>query len=553
MRRDSVRMQGVVLEGRSSVARRFCAILLVLCGCGDGESARHRASSAGSAGNPDTTSEYSSDAGSSDTFAGNSNCIEATCGGASLYSGEGSLSGAGIGGGSGGQGSRADGDFTGGVAGSLEQGGAAGVPGSETGSTFGGQGGTSMSRLAEEIAHAIEESSCPESCPMTTVVAGPGVARASSQGQRILVIDDGILFAAATRYASRTLAFLETNEDSFYSEYTPSFDMPAEAYEILKKVDEASPPASGYDLNLVLPFAEKFLTKLPETWTGHGSDIQAFLAEKVPEAQYVVSESKLEFRDMCGLLDEDMAEAEWARLEERFAAVQSSIAGAILRYGVNFVHLSWGIERAGLVRDFEQDCGRSPSRSVVDRIQDMYAELFRAMTLLMTPGACGRPQPVLLFQAGASASAPEDYLLDCIDIPGRMRVYSAAYVGQDVLSGGSHDYTLLSVSEQAAMGCNDVYMVMGYESIFGEPREEHFQSLSLGLGPAPSPAWPPSSSFANPVALSHFIFLSMQYPEHALMFWVDRLTDSWSKPILDPLLHGEFPAAVFGYRCGETP
>ena len=409
-----------------------------------------------------------------------------------------------------------------------------------------------VSRLVEEVALAIEASSCPESCPMTTVVAAPGMARPSSQGQRILLIDDGIIFAASTRYASRTLAFLETDQNGSYSESAPAFDMPAEAYEILKKVDEVSPPVSGYDLNLVLPFADKFLTKLPEMWVGHGTDIQAFLAEKVPDAQFVVSESKLEFRALCGLLDDDTAEGEWADLEERFAAARSSVTEAIIKYGVNFVHLSWGVERAGLVRDFEQDCGALPSRAVTDRIQQMYAELFRAITLIVTPGACGRPQPVLLFQAGASASTPEDYLLDCTDIPGRIRVYTAAFAGYDVLPGGSHDYTLLSAPEQAAMGCNDVYMVMGYEGIFGEPRPEYFQSLSLGLGPAPRPAWPPSSSFANPVALAHFIYLSKRYPDNCWTFWADRLTDSWSKPILDPLLYDEFPAVMDGCGCGET-
>ncbi len=395
---------------------------------------------------------------------------------------------------------------------------------------------------------------CPaaETCPMTHVTARPGQAYPSSRGQRILLIDDGIVFAAATRYASRTLAFLESTDDGSYREYAPSFDLPAEAFDILKKVDAASPPLRATDINLAQPFADKFTDLLPETAYAHGSDIQTFLAEALPQAQFVISESELLLFDgLCGLSDDDAAE--WTKLDERFAAARRTISAIVAQYGVNFVHLSWGLEHHSVVDHFEAHCGRSPRREVVTRILEMYAGLFRTLTRLESPGADGRPQPVLLFQAGAPAASSEDYGLDCADVPGRIRVFSVPYAGSDVRQGGSHDYSLLTDPGRAGMACNDVYMVMGYANLLDMSRAKSFQSLILGIGPAPRHGWPPTSSFANPVALAHLVCLSLRYPGESAASWAYRLTDSWTKPILDPLLYDEFPAEAGRCNPGGEP
>ncbi|HEY5959748.1 MAG TPA: hypothetical protein VIV60_24510, partial [Polyangiaceae bacterium] len=388
---------------------------------------------------------------------------------------------------------------TSGASTSTPAGGSAGVPswtgGGRSGTSTDGSGGlvsggetnakAICQRIKVDLAQAIESSACPAVCPMTNVTARQAEPLPSSQGQRILLIDDGIIFAAATRYASRTLAFLKTGDDGSYREYAPSFEMPTEAYDILKTADGVSRYVSGSELNLVQPFADKFLSKLPDGWEGHGSDIYAFLAEKVPEAQFLVSESKLEFRAPCELLGEEAAEPAWLELTERFLAMEQSLTQIISEYGINYVHLSWGMEYDGLVNDFLRDCGGTPSRAVTDRILGLYVGLFRAITTVVTPGADGRWQPVMIFQAGASADVPEDFLLDCTGIPGRIRAYSVAYKGNAVPLGGSHEYSILTTPELSAMACNDVYLVMGYDSIFGVPRPEYFQSLSLGLGPAP--------------------------------------------------------------------
>ncbi|MGC4066939.1 MAG: hypothetical protein QM784_20345 [Polyangiaceae bacterium] len=443
----------------------------------------------------------------------------------------------------------------GGGTGTMHTNAADGGSDSVGGGTSNGKGEVAgcVSQLRANVERIITASSCPDVCPMTVVVPRVGLPRMESQGQRILLVDDGIVFAAATRYRSRTLAFLKAETDGDYHAYLPSFEMPREAYDVLTAVDDASRYVRGSELELAEPFANKFASRLSETWLGHGSDILAFLAEELPEVQFVVSESKLELDSICDVLEEETTENGWVALEQHFAAMQRSIIDAILRYGVNYVHLSWGLEHDGLVKDFERDCGQTPSRAVTTRILRLYIDLFESITAQTTPGAHGRPQSVVIFQAGASATTPEDFILDCADIPGRMRVYSSSYTGYGVPIGGSHDYALLRPRELAAKGCNDLYVVMGYDDILGAPRPRSFRSLTFGLGPAPRPAWPPAPSFANPVGLAHFIHLSLQYPEETPAWWMSRLTDTWSKPIVDPLLYRQFPSSTYRYECDSVP
>jgi len=142
-----------------------------------------------------------------------------------------------------------------------------------------------------------------------------------------------------------------------------------------------------------------------------------------------------------------------------------------------------------------------------------------------------------VFQAGAPGTDPDARRLDCAQIPHRVRVFSVPYIGTAVPAEGSHDYSLLPTSI-ANLGCSDVFIVMGYTSIFDPTRgDQYFPSMPFGLGRAPRPAWPPTSSFANPIALAHFARIEAEHPSATTDDWLDVLTDGWSQPILDPLLH----------------
>src|SRR5204863_6170021 len=198
--------------------------------------------------------------------------------------------------------------------------------------------------------------------------------------------------------------------------------------------------------------------------------------------------------------------------------------------------LSWGIGQSELSNVFSLRCGRDVSTAIARRYMEPYVALLESLTSLTTPDAAGQLRPVVVFQAGATGTDPDGRRLDCADIANRVRVFSVPYTGTAVPAEGSHDYSLLptSVSELA---CNDVFIVMGYTSIFSPTRgDDYFPSMPFGLGRAPRPAWPPAPSFANPIALAHFVRVAAGHPLATTPEQLDLYTPASSHAILAPPL-----------------
>jgi hypothetical protein len=76
---------------------------------------------------------------------------------------------------------------------------------------------TDAATLRRRIREMIDRSSCPETCPKVTITAEPALAVDDSRGQRILLLDDGLVVPAAARYRSRTFAFLRTDRQGTFS------------------------------------------------------------------------------------------------------------------------------------------------------------------------------------------------------------------------------------------------------------------------------------------------------------------------------------------------
>jgi len=389
-----------------------------------------------------------------------------------------------------------------------------------------------------EVLGDIAASVCPaDPCPLVPFMPTPAAAREESRGRRILLVDDAIVLPAATRWPDRVLGVLAQGPDGTYAEATPTFTMAQDALDVLAKVAAFPRPVSAETLDLAAAFFAKFSTTIPGDAYGHGGDILPFLAERIPGSQFLLSEDQLDAPAGCELLDADPGDASWAAHDAFVARMSSSLETAIVRYGINTVHLSWGLDHVALSRSFESQCGRPASVAVTRRFMEPYVTLFRDLTALETPSVGGRLDPVLVFQAGASGTDPDEQFLDCADLPRRLRVYSVPYVGTAVPPEGSHDYSLLS-RPLAELGCNDVFVVMGYTSIFEPTRgDRYFPSMPFGLGRAPRPSWPPASSFANPVGLAHFLRLAGDHPEERPADWIGRFTAGGTRPIIDPLLY----------------
>jgi hypothetical protein len=405
-----------------------------------------------------------------------------------------------------------------------------------------------IAAFRQQLLDRIASSDCATgACEVLTPSVVPAEPSAASQGQRILLIDDAITAAAATRYLSRTLAFIAVNDRGVYAEIDPQFSIARDAYDILRAIDEFPLRLRAEDLEIAQQFYDVFGDDgLPEE--EHGTGIVSFLAEKIPDAQFVVSEDQLTPPIPCSVLGEDAAtEAGWERLTAFVENAAASLGEIVVAHNINAIHLSWGLTHENLSDGFERECGRAAPRSVTERIMRLYVDLFRRFTRLETAGSDGRMQPVVVFQAGTGtlANDPAPYLLDCAEIERRLRVYSVGYAETSVPCEGAYDRSLLSPPGWERLACNDVFMVMGYTSIFKPPRAgAFFAYMPYGIGFAPRPAWPVAPSFANPVALAYYFFIAQRDPDAGPDAWLRTLTQDGTKPILDPLLYDAFPRAT---------
>jgi len=408
------------------------------------------------------------------------------------------------------------------------------------GRAAGGTTDPEVDALRADVLAAIQASTCPdEPCPVVSVTPQAAPAASASRGKRILLIDTAILVAAATRWPHALLGVLALGPDGTYAEAMPTFDMPRDALGVLSRIASFRRPVRASELDVAVPFFGAFGSRIPGQAFGHGMDILASLADWIPDAQFLVSEDLMNAPTPCDLLDAAPGDAAWAAHDAFVDRMSRSLESAVVRYELNYVHLSWGIDQTSLSFAFGNRCGRSPSVEVSRRYMQPYVDLFRRLTALSTPGADGAPRPVILFQAGVIGTDADAQLLDCTPIAGRVRVYDVAYAGTAVTTDGSHDYTLLPVNIDDLL-CNDVFVVMGYTSVFDPPRRgAYFASMPFGMGLVPSPVWPPAPSFANPIALAHFALLTETYPGESTDAWIDRLTAGRSRSIIDPLLHDQ--------------
>jgi hypothetical protein len=403
--------------------------------------------------------------------------------------------------------------------------------------------------LRDSIRKTIDDAACPGSgCEMVSFQPVPATPSLASEGARILLIDEAIITVAATRYQSRTLAYLGHDADGTYHPIDVSFAISRDALSIFQAADRFEGPLASEEIDLVAPFGAKFSAAIPN-WTGHGMDILPFLEDRIPRGQFVVSEGLLDYSltdpQICGANDPGTRAAALLRLEEQLGNTQQSLSAVIQQYAINYIHLSWGTTRAQIQQFLASRCGSVPPGDAIDRIQVAYLRLLTALGALSTTVG-GQPRPVVVFQAGTGANRElrvddPEFVTDCTVFPGRVRVFAAAYTGTDIPIEGSTDRKYLTPVAERSYACIDLIVNVGYSGPFDvRSAPLFFPTSSLGLGTL-GPEWPAVSSFANPVAMAYFAHVADEHPDETVPQWMDRVTMQGTRPTADPLLYGLFP------------
>src|ERR1043165_108504 len=114
-------------------------------------------------------------------------------------------------------------------------------------------------RLRDQIAGLINASACPGAgCEMIAFQPVPAELSPSSEGARILLIDEAITTVAATRYQSRTLAYLAHDGDGTYHPTDVTLQISRDALAVFQVADAFEGPLASEEIGLVAQFGAKF-------------------------------------------------------------------------------------------------------------------------------------------------------------------------------------------------------------------------------------------------------------------------------------------------------
>lgn len=356
--------------------------------------------------------------------------------------------------------------------------------------------------------HSVLSASPPcnsmEVCETVTVSFRPKPASSSSLGQRILVIDSGMLIPAYTRYKSRVLDHLAIDQQGYYRSSPQKIQVTRPIFEVLCNIlDEQCPLTTAKQLNPIsdLFYKHKKILQIP---IGHGDLTFATLADLNPKADFVIAElADKPAAYFCSSSD-DPVSLESYRLFIRNAA--DSLRSAIEKHNINFVNMSFGDTQNTLKRTWQLRCaGKAlPSEKFFLDFQKMHFHNFYEPLFAM--------EDVVFVQAAPQSTRvleklDPEFFSDCQDVSSR--IVAAGFSSQEALLPflGSNSHPLLPNYIKGAMTCTDLAINFGVSA--KRPYEDGpFPVLTTmeGVG-AYSIGTRPSSSTAAPIVLSYLIYL----------------------------------------------
>ncbi len=386
----------------------------------------------------------------------------------------------------------------------------------------------------------------------------PGEPTAASVGQRILVLDEGMLLSGATRYRRRVLAHLQQDTAGRFVEYRPPLTLPAALIEFFARIDAHPLFVPAAELQpLQAPFLATFASEIPsEYWEGHGNPIFHLLVEANPDAQFLIAQNHLralwDVPSFCELLSADPKRRDGviAALGARYDNAADSLVELAKKFSINHVNASFGADFAATSSAITSLCGTSPDATVVSRVIELDHGFMRRLSTLSGD--------MILVQAGISSYgrrlSPNDseFPIDCDgSITNRWRVAAFWNAAEDIPPEGTRDLAYLAEGNVNTMPCVDAYINIGYGvGVFGtrpeRPRQLRDTPFGIGWGPN---AWPPTSSFAAPIGLSYLLFLRTQNPSlRGARQVFSSATQGGTLSIFDPIQNQQFNTVARGYE-----
>lgn len=379
--------------------------------------------------------------------------------------------------------------------------------------------------IAQELRKLITKTPiCPEDlmqgiddCALEEIPFLKKEASKSSEGQRVLILDEGKFPLAYTRYHKRILDFIEPDEQGWYRTIQRPLSLPRNLKEIFKDVlGDKYPNLSVAVLKLIFASGldqeidQKFQAAMDSVFIGqlHGALVMALIAEYSPQAEMVIAETfdLTKIPDFCQIGLNNEAIVSFGRyLDQAVASLQDVIA----EHQIHWINYSAGNSRKTLDHDAIRKCSKVFSDQTAKLILQTLVERFY--------NPLSSISGVLFVQAGlphlpdTNLAEDPNFVTDCISLPQRLRVSVFTASKEHLLPPlGANRFDLLDHNQKTKWPCVDSYVNIRYKQhTESDSKYDDDQTIlrltngwnDFGLYHREDAA----GSFAAPVVVSHLI------------------------------------------------
>lgn len=394
-----------------------------------------------------------------------------------------------------------------------------------------------------------------------TISAGKAKENASSEGYRVLIIDDSAMaLAAYTRYRSRVLANYIEDFRGEIIEDNRKIEIPLAANQILTDILNNEKygfiPAEKLNTNQD-EFNNSFASELSQKQfidesSGHSTSIFNFIANNSPQAQFVLIHKKPSNFEKIVCDNKASDEEKKSNLNNYFIKKSGKIIEIAKDFHINFISLSEGISHDSLSK---LNCNLSDD--FMKEINKIYYEDFLETIV--------HSNDVILFQANVNANEyinriDERYYSDCKLLQNRIRVGVVNSLNASIPDYGLNERNsnIVSGKNKNSEQCTDVYINIAVETIrpfLFAPGVVEFSTFNVGTSkPVGADV---ASSFSTPIAVSFFLNEKLKNLniktaddmfEHFKKLRGEKIqSDIKNYLVLDPALHKQFSIYKLGF------
>jgi hypothetical protein len=395
-------------------------------------------------------------------------------------------------------------------------------------------------------------------CPTKLLKFSPAQPRAESLGQRILIFESFFVpDSAMLRYKKRVLGFYKFSKSSpKYEEYFPDTEVYSPLDEISEYLSNLPYHVPAEALDIAKLRNNGFAAKLKhQPFLSHGVPIFEWLADLVPEAQFVIAEFPTNFIsfDFCHFDEGDNL----GRMSTILSHAMIQVLKIIDIHKINYVNISEAPSPEALKRNYNMACATTGSKpfsaidkDAIDRFLELETFVFRKLSEIPN---------ISVFQSlpntDHSMYRPENKgdELVAAEYENFVRVGYFSSADYEFDERGGFDSTLLAKEQLNQVFCASAYINGGVseggldsasltepEPIKVGKNALHYRSLGFRT---PMVIKIMSTSWATPLALAHAIYLkNMGGPQSPTEFrnYMKTKSKQPRPKLIDPLRFSQF-------------